>query len=48
LTPTAEFVAYFSEWRHFKILLGTAGCWFLLDIAYAVYFPHLLSVYECS
>lgn len=29
----AEFVHYFSEWRHFKILLGTCMCWFLLDIA---------------
>ena len=30
-----EFIAYFSEWQHFKILLGTCTCWFLLDIAYA-------------
>ncbi|KAG8981551.1 hypothetical protein FRB90_007166 [Tulasnella sp. 427] len=29
-----EFVVYFSEWRHFKILLGTCMCWFLLDIAF--------------
>ncbi|KAF8156352.1 phosphate transporter [Pholiota molesta] len=29
-----EFVAYFSEWRHFKLLLGTCMCWFLLDIAF--------------
>lgn len=29
-----EFIIYFSEWRHFKILLGTSVCWFLLDIAY--------------
>lgn len=28
-----EFLAYFSEWRHFKILMGTCLCWFLLDIA---------------
>ena len=26
-----EFIAYFSEWRHGKILLGTCKCWFLLD-----------------
>lgn len=29
-----EFVRYFSEWRHGKVLLATAGCWFLLDIAF--------------
>ncbi|KAJ8593050.1 MFS general substrate transporter [Rhizopogon salebrosus TDB-379] len=31
---TKKFVDYFSEWRHFKILLGTCTCWFLLDIAF--------------
>ncbi|KAF7326084.1 MFS domain-containing protein [Mycena kentingensis (nom. inval.)] len=29
-----EFIAYFSEWRHAKILLGTCMCWFLLDVAF--------------
>lgn len=29
-----EFLAYFSEWRHAKILIGTCSCWFFLDIAY--------------
>lgn len=29
-----EFIAYFSEWRHAKILIGTCSCWFFLDIAY--------------
>ncbi|KAK7451004.1 hypothetical protein VKT23_012681 [Stygiomarasmius scandens] len=29
-----EFIAYFSEWRHAKILIGTCTCWFLLDIAF--------------
>nr|GAT52628.1 predicted protein [Mycena chlorophos] len=29
-----EFIVYFSEWRHGKILLGTASCWFLLDVAF--------------
>ncbi|KAI0073026.1 MFS general substrate transporter [Panus rudis PR-1116 ss-1] len=29
-----EFFQYFSEWRHLKTLIGTAGCWFLLDIAF--------------
>ncbi|KAI7905460.1 major facilitator superfamily domain-containing protein [Cokeromyces recurvatus] len=30
----AEFRAYFSQWRHFKVLLGTASAWFLLDVAF--------------
>ena len=30
---SAEFIEYFSEWRHAKILIGTCVCWFLLDIA---------------
>ncbi|CAL1713810.1 unnamed protein product [Somion occarium] len=30
----AEFFAYFSEWRHLKILLGTTLSWFFLDIAF--------------
>jgi len=30
---TLEFVRYFSEWRHGKMLLGTCMCWFLLDVA---------------
>ncbi|KAI0699865.1 MFS general substrate transporter [Cerioporus squamosus] len=29
-----DFFAYFSEWRHLKVLLGTCVCWFLLDIAF--------------
>ncbi|PPR02809.1 hypothetical protein CVT26_009595 [Gymnopilus dilepis] len=29
-----EFLIYFSEWRHMKILIGTCVCWFLLDIAF--------------
>lgn len=33
-----EFIRYFSEWRHAKILLGTCSCWFLLDIAYVSLF----------
>jgi PHS family inorganic phosphate transporter-like MFS transporter len=35
--PTAsrrDFVAYFRQWRNFKVLLGTAWSWFALDIAY--------------
>ncbi|KII90528.1 hypothetical protein PLICRDRAFT_536373 [Plicaturopsis crispa FD-325 SS-3] len=29
-----EFIRYFSEWRHAKLLLGTCLCWFLVDIAF--------------
>ncbi|KAJ7511641.1 major facilitator superfamily domain-containing protein [Mycena galericulata] len=29
-----EFLIYFSEWRHAKMLIGTCVCWFLLDIAF--------------
>jgi len=28
------FFVYFSEWRHFKTLFGTAMSWFLVDIAF--------------
>ncbi|PVG01124.1 phosphate transporter [Serendipita vermifera] len=30
----AEFFAYFSEWKHLKVLLGTTLGWFLVDIAF--------------
>ncbi|KAG9223299.1 hypothetical protein CCMSSC00406_0000012 [Pleurotus cornucopiae] len=30
----SEFIKYFSEWRHAKLLVGTCMCWFLLDIAF--------------
>jgi len=29
-----EFIEYFSEWRHAKILIGTCMSWFLVDIAF--------------
>jgi len=29
-----ETLRYFSEWRHLKLLLGTAGSWFLVDITF--------------
>ena len=29
-----EFLTYFSEWRHAKILIGTCLSWFLLDVAF--------------
>lgn len=28
------FIDYFSEWRHLKILIGTASTWFLVDVAF--------------
>ena len=28
------FFVYFSEWRHLKILLGTAMTWFFMDVAF--------------
>lgn len=29
-----DFVSHFSQWKYGKILLGTAGSWFLLDVAF--------------
>ncbi|VVT49346.1 uncharacterized protein SAPINGB_P002225 [Magnusiomyces paraingens] len=29
-----DFWAHFGQWKHGKILLGTAGSWFFLDVAY--------------
>ncbi|KAG7895702.1 hypothetical protein KL925_000410 [Ogataea polymorpha] len=31
---TKDFFGHFSKWKHMKILIGTAGSWFMLDIAY--------------
>lgn len=28
------FIVYFKEWRHLKLLIGTASTWFFLDIAF--------------
>ncbi|KAM3072201.1 acid phosphatase pho5 [Clarireedia jacksonii] len=36
-TPKAswsDFIAHYKQWRFGKILLGTAGSWFFLDVAY--------------
>ncbi|KAJ3068047.1 Inorganic phosphate transporter pho84 [Podochytrium sp. JEL0797] len=30
----AEFKAHFSQWKNMKILIGTAYCWFALDVAW--------------
>jgi PHS family inorganic phosphate transporter-like MFS transporter len=27
-----DFISYYSKWKNGKILLGTAGSWFLLDV----------------
>lgn len=27
-----DFIRYYSQWKNGKILLGTAGSWFLLDV----------------
>lgn len=34
LSHWTVFRAYFRQWKHFKILLGTSLSWFFLDIAY--------------
>jgi PHS family inorganic phosphate transporter-like MFS transporter len=36
-TPPAswsDFVQHYAQWRHGKVLLGTAGSWFFLDVAF--------------
>jgi len=36
-TPKAswkDFVRHYSQWKHGKVLLGTAGSWFFLDVAF--------------
>ncbi len=30
----ADFWAHYKQWRHGKVLLGTAGSWFFLDVAF--------------
>ena len=34
-----DFVRFFGLWKNAKLLLGTAGSWFLLDIAFVKYPP---------
>ena len=29
-----DFVRHYSQWKHGKVLLGTAGSWFFLDVAF--------------
>jgi len=29
-----EFWSHYSQWKYGKVLLGTAGSWFFLDVAY--------------
>lgn len=28
-----DFIRHYSQWKHGKVLLGTAGSWFFLDVA---------------
>ena len=30
----SDFIHYYSQWKHGKVLLGTAGSWFFLDVAF--------------
>jgi MFS transporter, PHS family, inorganic phosphate transporter len=30
----ADFFRHYSQWKHAKVLIGTAGSWFLLDVAF--------------
>lgn len=30
----SDFVRHYSQWKHGKVLLGTAGSWFTLDVAF--------------
>lgn len=30
----ADFIGYIGQWKNGKVLLGTAGSWFLLDVAF--------------
>ncbi|KAN0066477.1 hypothetical protein ACQY0O_000571 [Thecaphora frezii] len=32
--PKNEFLTYFSEWKHLKVLIGCAASWFLVDITF--------------
>lgn len=37
VTPKAsrhDFISHFSQWKYGKVLLGTTGSWFMLDIAF--------------
>ena len=38
-----DFCRFFGRWRNGKVLLGTAGSWFLLDVAFVhSHFPELI------
>jgi PHS family inorganic phosphate transporter-like MFS transporter len=30
----SDFTRHFNQWKHMKVLIGTAGSWFMLDVAY--------------
>jgi PHS family inorganic phosphate transporter-like MFS transporter len=29
-----EVLAYFREWRHLRLIIGAASCWFLVDVSF--------------
>jgi PHS family inorganic phosphate transporter-like MFS transporter len=33
----SDFCRHFGQWKNGKVLLGTAGSWFLLDIAFVIF-----------
>ena len=33
-SPPDTFIQYFSQWKNGKVLLGTAGAWFALDVGF--------------
>lgn len=32
--PHGTFIAHFSQWKNLKVLVGTAGAWFCLDVGF--------------
>lgn len=43
----ADFIGWIKQWKNGKILLGTAGSWFLLDVAFYGE-PHLYPYLQCD
>lgn len=39
-----DFWAHYSQWKYGKVLLGTAGSWFFLDVAYCMPSPFPLHI----
>jgi len=34
-----DFVRHFGQWKNGKVVLGTAGSWFFIDIAFVYFHP---------